>query len=288
MATTAEKGAMTPVELLNNFSLEITAKESDKIREAAAIIPQGTQVSVTFLPGEDFDMRVATTKLVKELGFIPMPHLSARRLQSQAQLESYLDRLASEVGIDRVFVIAGDPPRPEGPYEDALAIIKSGVLQNYGVKHVGISGYPEGHPDIDGPKLRQAMLDKHATLTEMGLGYSIMTQFGFDADPVFAWLKQVRADGITAPVRVGVAGPTSIKRLLAFAARCGVGASAGVIKKYGFSITNLLGTAGPDAIIKDLAEGHDPAVHGEMTLHFYPFGGVAKTGEWIQNFKAKH
>jgi len=83
MATTL--GVMAPAELLNDFSLEITAKDGDKFREAASFIPQGTQVSVTFLPGEEFDMRVATVKLVKQLGFVPMPHLSARRLQSRSR-----------------------------------------------------------------------------------------------------------------------------------------------------------------------------------------------------------
>jgi len=284
MATTL--GVMTPAELLNDFSLEITAKDGDKFREAASLIPPGTQVSVTFLPGEEFDMRVATVKLVKQLGFVPMPHLSARRLRSQAQLENYLGRLSDEVGIDRVFVIAGDPPRPEGPYEDALAIIKSGILGNYGVKHVGISGYPEGHPDIPNPKLRQAMLDKDVALKELGLDYSIMTQFGFDANPVFTWLEQIRADGIVAPVRIGVPGPTSVKTLLRFAARCGVGASASVMKKYGFSITQLLTTAGPDRLVEEMAATYDPELHGKMLLHFYPFGGLTKAAQWVKEYRA--
>src|SRR3546814_1655132 len=56
---------------------------------------------------------------------------------------------------------------------------------------------------------------------------------------------------------LGVPGPTSVKRLLSFAARCGVGASAGVMKKYGFSITQLLTTAGPDKLVNNLAAGLD-------------------------------
>lgn len=273
--------------LLHDFTLEMTAKDVAKLEEAAPNIPPGTQISVTFLPGEEFSARVHAARRVRELGFVPMPHLSARRLQSEAELKSYLGDLSSQVGIDRVFVIAGDPPQPEGPYEDALAIIKSGVLADYGVRHVGIAGYPEGHPDISNEKLRQAMLDKKRVLGELGLDYSVMTQFGFDADPVFSWLRQVRADGIDVPVRIGVAGPASIKTLLRFAARCGVGASASVIKKYGFSITQLLSTAGPDAMIHELAEGIDPAAHGDVRLHFYPFGGLAKTAEWIKDFKRR-
>lgn len=286
-SATASAGRITPAGLCNDFSLEMTAKDVDKLEEAAKLIPPGTQVSVTFLPNEDFPARVKAAAMLRRLGLEPVPHLSARRLKSQAELESYLTSLKNEANINSVFVIAGDPPQPEGPYEDALAIIKSGVLGKFGIKRVGISGYPEGHPDISPDKLWQAMRDKAATLKQLGHEYFMMTQFGFDADPIFGWLEQVRKEGVDVPVRIGVAGPASVKRLLAFAARCGVGASAKVMAKYGVSITKLLTTAGPDPIIKDLAKGLDPKVHGDVRLHFYPFGGLTPTAEWIRDFRAQ-
>jgi len=278
-------GAKTAADMLADHSLEMTAKDADKLGDAADLIVPGTQISVTFLPNEDFADRARAAELVKTLGFVPMPHLSARRFKSERELEAYLDDLSAKEALERVFVIAGDPAVPEGPYEDALALIRSGLLAKYGVKHVGISGYPEGHPEISAPKLWQALRDKRDTLDGMGVDFSIITQFGFDADPVLAWLEQVRAEGITAPVRMGVAGPASIKTLLRFAARCGVGASAKVMTKYGVSITKLLGNAGPDPIIKDFAAKLDSARHGETRLHFYPFGGLAKTAGWIRDFE---
>ena len=249
-------------QLLGDYSLEMTAKDVEKLEEAADVVPPGTHISVTFLPGEDFAMRV------KRLGFLPVPHLSARRIKSQEELAQILDAVTNDIGTDHVFVVAGDPPRPEGPYEDALAIIDSGLLKQAGIRNVGISGYPEGHPDITREKLDRAMLDKQASLREQGLDFAIMTQFGFDAVPVFAWLEKIRAAGVHAPARIGVAGPASVKTLLRFAARCGVGASAKVMSKYGTSILNLLNTAGPDPIIKELAAGLHPAVNGEVRLHF--------------------
>lgn len=273
--------------LLADYSLEMTAKDIVKLDEAKAVIPQGTHISVTFLPGEDFAARVAAAKAVKRLGFLPVPHLSARRIKSASELEQILDAVANEIRTDHVFVVAGDPPRPEGPYEDALAIIKSGLLKQAGIKHVGISGYPEGHPDIVREKLDQALLDKQAALDEQGLDYSIMTQFGFDEEPIFAWLEKIRGQGVEATVRLGVAGPASVKTLLRFAARCGVGASAKVMSKYGTSILNLLNTTGPDVLVKDLAAGLDPARHGDVVLHLYPFGGLKKTAEWAGDFRRK-
>ncbi|EZP83941.1 Methylenetetrahydrofolate reductase [Novosphingobium resinovorum] len=152
---------------------------------------------------------------------------------------------------------------------------------------MGISGYPEGHPDIDKAKLAQAMKDKLAALAEQGKQAEIMTQFAFDADAILLWLERIRQDGVTTPVRVGIPGPASVKKLVRFAARCGVGASAKVMMKYGTSITKLLSQAGPEQLIENLAERLDPALHGEVMLHFYPFGGLVDTANFINRHYSK-
>lgn len=274
--------------LLKNWSIEMTAKDVARLEEAADLIPKGTKIPITFLPGETFEMRIAAAKRVRELGFLPIPHISARRLQSREELERFLGGLQREVGTDHAFVVAGDPPAPLGPYEDALSIIRSGLLARYGIKRIGISGYPEGHPDIGDEKLWRAKLDKQAAILERGHDFAVVTQFAFDSEPVFAWLEQVRKQGVQATVRIGVPGPASVKRLLAFASRCGVSASANVMKKYGMSLTKLLTTTGPDRLLEEYAAGLDPAKHGEVLVHFYPFGGLRATAEWVRDFLAKN
>lgn len=271
--------------LLADYSLEMTAKDLGGLVAAAPGIAPGTQISVTFLPHEGPAARVAAATQVRRLGLAPMPHISARRLASEHDLRQYLSALREVGACDRVFVIAGDPARPEGPYQDALAVIRSGLLEAHGVSHVGIAGYPEGHPDIANDRLRDAMLDKRAALIERGLSASIITQFGFDTDPVLRWLEIIRDAGVTERVRIGIPGPTSIARLLKFAARCGVGATASVMAKYGISMTRLLGSAGPDALVRDFAERLDAGRHGDVRLHFYPFGGLSKTIEWIDDHR---
>src|SRR5690606_40224021 len=44
--------------MVDGYSLEMTAKELDGLREAAPLIRPGTQVAVTFLPGEEMEQRV--------------------------------------------------------------------------------------------------------------------------------------------------------------------------------------------------------------------------------------
>jgi methylenetetrahydrofolate reductase (NADPH) len=128
---------------------------------------------------------------------------------------------------------------------------------------------------------------KVAEIERRGMAPLVVTQFGFDPEAFLSWLAQLRARGIETPVRIGIPGPAGIKTLLRFAARCGVGASASVMAKYGLSITNLLGAAGPDKLVDAFAVKLGDE-HGRVRLHFYPFGGLSKTVEWIDDYKRRH
>lgn len=278
---------LAPAGVTDGYSLEMTAKDIESLREAAPLIPVDTPVAVTFLPGEEADARVAATVAVRELGFEPMPHFSARRIKSQDELESYLDAVVNKAGVRRCFVIAGDPPEPEGPFFDSSALIATGAFERAGIKAIGIGGHPEGHPNMTEQQCWEVIEKKVADIEARGMAALIVTQFGFDPDAFLAWLKELRARGIETPVRIGVPGPASIKSLLRFAARCGVGASASVMKKYGISLTNLIGSAGPDKLVDAFAKGMADE-HGRVRLHFYPFGGLRKTVDWIEDYNRRH
>lgn len=273
--------------MVDGYSLEMTAKELDGLREAASLIRPNTQVAVTFLPGEEMDQRVEAAKLVRSLGFEPIVHLSARRLTSKEELDGYLARITGEAGVKRVFLIAGDPPEPEGPYADSLQVIESGLLEKHGITIAGVGGHPEGHPNVSKPDLWVWMEKKIAALRERGIVPLVVTQFAFDDDAIVEWVGEMRARGIDVPVRLGVPGPAGIKRLLGFAKRCGVGASASVMKKYGVSLTNLIGSAGPDKLVDSLDKKLGDE-HGRVRLHFYPFGALTASAEWINKYDAKH
>ena len=274
--------------MVDGYSLEMTAKELDGLREAAPLIRPGTQVAVTFLPGEEMEQRVAAAKLVRELGFEPIVHLSARRLTSAEELDNYLSRITTEAGVKRVFLIAGDPPEPEGPFEDSLQVIESGLLEKHGIAIAGVGGHPEGHPNVSKADLWVWMERKIAALRTRGIVPLVVTQFAFDDDAIVEWVGEMRARGIDVPVRLGVPGPAGIKRLLGFAARCGVGASASVMKKYGVSVTNLFGRAGPDKLVDSLDRKLNDEEHGRVRLHFFPFGALAPTAKWVSQYDFRH
>ena len=290
--THAMANPQAALELLNGYSLEMTGKDVPGLMEAKDSIPAGTKINVTFLGNEDLEMRVAAAKAVRDLGFVPVPHISARRLASRAQLEEFLSRLQDVGATDSVFVVGGDPTTPEGPYEDSYDVIRTGLLLDYGVKEVSIAGYPEGHPDISDEVLWRALDEKSLSLVQQGLDATILTQFAFDTDPVLNWIDAVRDRGITSTIRIGTPGPAGIKRLLGFARRFGIGANAMIVKKYGFSLTNLMGTAGPDKFVTDLsamladkaATAPEGATTGPVKLHFYTFGGLLATADWARGY----
>ena len=276
-----------PSGMTDGYSLEITAKDVDSLRAAAPRIPQDTPVAIAFLPGEELEARVAAARTVRELGFEPMPHFSARRLASRDDFETYLARVVDEADVRRCFVIAGDPEQPAGPFADSSALIASGAFERSGIQTIGIGGHPEGHPNMTAEQRWHVLEEKCAAITDRGMAPLIVTQFGFAADPFIEWIEELRRRGIDAPVRIGIPGPAGIKTLMRFAARCGVGASASVLAKYGISITKLIGTAGPDKIVEALASGLGPQ-HGPVRLHFYPFGGLEKTVDWICDYQVRN
>lgn len=279
-------GSLRTEAFINTFSLEVSAKAMPALRAEAARIPHGTTISIPYLASEDDDARLAAARMVRALGFEPMPHLSARRIGSAAALARFLERAAGEAGVARCLLIAGDVATPAGPFADSASIIQTGILEQSGIDVVGIGGHPEGHPVMSSDERWQALDGKCQAIEARGMAPLVVTQFAFDADTVLAWLDGLRARGINVPVLVGVPGPASITRLLRYAAMCGVGASASILARYGISIGRLIGTAGPEVFVDRLVRGLTSA-HGQVSPHFFPFGGVAPSLEWMAQYRRR-
>lgn len=272
--------------LINSCSLEVSAKDIPALTEASPRISPGTTISIPYLPNQNDDARLSAARAVRELGFEPMPHLSARYIGSLGELDSFVGRAVAEAGVKRCFVIAGDSSTPAGPFPDSISLIETGILERAGIQVVGVGGHPESHP-VMSKELRWDVLNhKCRSIQNRGMASLIVTQFAFDAEIVLAWLSALRDYGIEHPVHVGVPGPAGVAVLLRYAAMCGVGACASMLSKYGVSIGKLLGTTGPDAFVDRLAAGLSEA-HGEVGLHFFPFGGIAQSVTWIAHYSAR-
>ncbi|WP_258077268.1 MULTISPECIES: methylenetetrahydrofolate reductase [Xanthomonas] len=268
------------------YSLEVGARDIDELAAAAPRIVRGSTIAIPYLPNQDNDARLAAARRVRNLGFQPMPHLSARRIGSLDELHTFVRRAVDEAGVERCLVIAGDPPSPIGPFSDSVSLIDTGVFERSGIQAIAVAGHPEGHPSMPATDRWDVLERKCRSIAERGMAPLIVTQFAFDADIVLTWLHALRARGIEHPVRVGVAGPAGVAVLARYAAHCGVGACASMLSKYGISIGKLLGTAGPDRFVDRLATGLSGA-HGDISMHFFPFGGIAQSVGWVEQYRSR-
>ena len=261
-------------------SLEATrpnAADVAALNEAAAAHTPIYLSAVLTRPQEDV---VAQAAAVRAAGLEPVPHLAVRNFASAEALARFLDRLSGEAGVRRLLVIAGDRTEPAGPFHGALEAIDSGLITRGGITEIGISGYPDGHPRIADHELDRLLAAKLEAAQQTGLKVNIVTQFCLEAAPILAWLRRLRDHGIDHPVRVGLAGPTSLTTLMRYAKRCGVRASTQGLARNAGLIKRLLGASAPDAIVRALIEANRDGELGDIAPHLFSFGGIGATARW--------
>jgi methylenetetrahydrofolate reductase (NADPH) len=256
------------------FSLEATRPNAGEIAALADLLPGGTPVYFSAVPTIEPPELIAAAALLRKSGLEPIVHIAARRIRVAADLQNLLASLRGEADVRRLLVIGGDVDT-SGPFPDALAVIQKGRLREAGIEEIGIGAYPEGHNRIAPGRLEVALDEKIATAAAHGLGVHIVSQFSFSPERILAWLKQLRACGITKPVKVGMAGPTSVPGLMRYARRCGVNASLrGLISG---AAAGLIGHVGPDRIIETLSLAGDL---GDAAPHYFSFGGALETARY--------
>ncbi|MBI2719354.1 MAG: methylenetetrahydrofolate reductase [Rhizobiales bacterium] len=284
---TAAVSTLDPVaDFLRHLSIEITARQIDKLPVLHDRLPPGTRVFIALIDPADVAGQLAAARALTQAGFTAVPHVPARFVRDLDDLKSRIGALVQDAGVSEMLVLGGGAPQPVGAYDAAIQILETGVFAANGVTRIGIAGHPEGNSDITKvhgeAMLLTALKQKQAWLKSAGIDGFIATQFLFEAGPVADWAKALRADGIDLPIHVGVPGPATIKTLVKYAAMCGVGQSARFIRKQAMNITRLLTVNTPDDFVAGLAELHfnrpDLRIAG---AHFYPFGGFDKLFDWL-------
>ena len=257
-----------------HFSLEATRPNAAEIAALADVVPPATPIYFSAVPTITRQEVIAAAASLRKAGLEPIIHVAARRLASAADLQELLAGLRGDADVRRLLVIGGDVDTP-GAFADALAVIQKGRLRETGIEEIGIGAYPEGHPRIPAGRLESALDEKIAAATAQGLRVHIVSQFSFSPERILAWLRQVRASGIGKPIKIGMAGPTSVPALLRYARRCGVAASLrGLVSGVA---SGLVGHVGPDRIIKTLSAAGDL---GEVAPHYFSFGGTLETARY--------
>ena len=276
-----------------NWSIEVTPTGATKIDSFAALLAENTSVNVTFLPGTDPNNTIAVAKRLSDEGMNAIPHIAARSLSDKDQLDGLLKRMTSEANVSEVLVIGGGVDKPVGAFDNTMQVLNTGLIQKYGISRIGVSGHPEGSPDIHDDALAQAIADKNAFAVSEGLSLYMETQFCFDAAAVLSWERAIREAGNALPIRVGIPGPATIKTLFRFAQISGIGPSMRFIAKQARNVAKLMTVQSPHLLLAGLANGMSNAPTGEdkcliQHFHYYPFGGFAKTAAYADAVAKGH
>lgn len=274
--------------LVEGFSIEVLPKTANKIKNFSDLLPAGTKVFIPYLPGAAFQDCIPLAVRLRREGMEPVPHIAARRLKSRAEMIETLDRLSEEAAIHEYLVIAGDPDRPSGPFADSAAVLETGLLEQYGGETIYVSGQPEGIPGVAQGDIEAALIRKNAYALSTSATLRIITQFTLNIEALTTWQARLAELDIRIPVRVGIAGPTSLGTLLRFAALTGASASIRAMRRYGGKLTQLANETAPDKLIAYLAGRQPPHVAQEQAghqgiagLHVYTFGGFQQSADWM-------
>ena len=265
--------------LVANASFEVLARDIVQRPRILDRIDRGTEIYVPFPPTGSWEETVNACHVLIENGCYPVPHLPARRVRDSEELINWAKSL-EEANVRSVMLIAGDVTDERVCFKDSLDVLQTKILVTHGIERIGVAVYPDGHPFIPTMDLDVAFGKKLAIASRDGFTIRAVTQFGFDAAPVLTWLAKLARSELRVPVSVGVAGPTQLKTLIRYAAKCGVGHSArGLFAKP--SALRVIGRWDPLQVLSPVAEcltsGLDVQV---VNAHVFTFGGLETVLHW--------
>jgi methylenetetrahydrofolate reductase (NADPH) len=271
------------VELLPSASVEVSSRGL-QLETLSDNFAEGCDVTITFLPGDNFRGNVETAAALRLAGYNPVPHIAAREIAIREVLDDFLARLRGEADVRRVLLIAGDIAGARGPFKASRDLAATGLLQAHGITSISVAGHPEGHPFLDDAatfKLLQAWED---FARDTAIHIDIVTQFCFESAPILNWLGRLKAHGVTLPVIIGLAGPATPATLTKFALRCGIGNSMRALRNQIGRFGRLLIDTGPEEVMRGLETAPREATEAIAGFHLFPFGGLRKAGNWLRAY----
>ena len=242
----------------------------------------GTDVTITFLPGDNFRHNVETAAILRRAGFNPVPHIAAREMPSREALDDFLARLRDEADVTRILLIAGDVAAAKGPFKSNHDVRASGLIEERGIAQVSVAGHPEGHPYLAVAATFSGLEEWWGWGQQAKIGVDVVTQFCFESPPILGWIAELEARGIKLPVIVGLAGPASPATLTKFALRCGIGNSIRSLRSQIGRFGRLLADTGPDDVLRGLQSAPKTATASIAGFHLFPFGGLRKAADWLR------
>ena len=282
-------GGSAIADFMQGFSIEVMPRTAEKIEDFRAILPRGTRVYIAHIEGTPIEDMVATARRINGEGFDVMPHFPARIIKDQATLADWIARYQGEANVEQALLLAGGVTTPHGEFSDSMQLLSTGEFDRAGFKRLHVGGHPEGNKDIDPDGSDRNVMDairwKNDFQNRTDAEMAIATQFCFEAGPVIEWADRLKAEGVTLPIHIGVAGPAKLQTLIKFSMACGVGASLRVLQRRAADLTKLVLPFTPEEFLADLAAHKAANPDFNITnVHFFPLGGIKKTTEFTTEF----
>lgn len=269
--------------LLADASIELLPDQATQFTPPSNIFPEGSYVFLPHIAGHSLEARIVAAKHLIARSLHPVVHLSARNFGSIEEFEGHVRDL-DQAGVKCCLAIGGVPSITPAPVlATAIEMIQSPAFQAASFETVFIAGHPEGIAGLPDSQLHAALTEKLAALRSQNRYSEIVTQFAFDGATMARWALDLRRKGIAVPLRFGVAGVTSLPKLIKFAVLCGVGPSLNVLKRQAGSIFKVMRDQDPQEVIEALSDDLGQNRHAGIHIHFFPFGGWEKTVSWIAN-----
>lgn len=244
------------------------------VDEKLRAVPTGTTVTVTCSAKLGLARTLDCAVRAAAAGFHVVPHLAARQLTDRAELRGFLARMA-DAGITELYLIAGDAPQA-GPFGSSLQVLQALEGLEHRLHRIGVACYPEGHPKISDAALAEALAAKQPYAAYM------VSQLCFNPDVLVAWLRRVRAAGVTLPLHLGLAAPLQIRKLLELSPQLGVGSSVRYLaKQHGLIGSVLKGSAyHPESLLLGMGDAIAAQELAIEQLHLFSFNQAEATVAW--------
>jgi methylenetetrahydrofolate reductase (NADPH) len=251
------------------------------VRDQAAALPPRSRTTVTASPTHGIEATFDVSEYVAGLGHEVTPHLSAHMIRDRAHLSDLLAR-AKAIGLRHAFIVGGDAKDAGGEFHNGLDLLRALNEIGHPFDDIGVPSYPEGHSDIPDDVLLKALKDKQQYAKQT------TTQMSFNPGAVSTWVDQIRREGVTLPIYLGVPGVLEVTKLMTIAARIGVGASASFLSKNMGLVGALVrpGSFGADTFLKSLADTMANPAAKIVGLHIFTMNQVPATAEWHQKLQA--
>ena len=267
--------------LIKDFSIETTPNVYAKYGQFGEFLHRKNHVYITYLPDEKSENVIETSKKINEEGLTAIPHLPARTIKDNSELEKYIGSLSEIAGCNKILVIGGGSIQT-GNIASSMQVLKTDLLSKYNFVQVGLAGHPEGNPDISDKELDKAIIEKNMFAQNVDFKMYLATQFFFESSSFEKWEAHLISLKNNLDIHAGIPGPATLKTLISFATSCGISNSIRFLSKQLLNISKLATSKTPDKLIVDLAEYKQMNPSSKLAkLHFYAFGGIKKTSSWL-------